>query len=71
MKRPVGQRAHLGVAALFAGVFAHSVRKGDYLLERHYNAATEFAPAGLALSRAREWPPTPRAQRAVSARWAD
>jgi hypothetical protein len=54
VKRPVGQRAHLGVAALLAGVFAQSVRKGDYLLERHYGATTEFAPAGLALSRARE-----------------
>ena len=54
------QRAHLGVAALLAGVFAHSVRKGDYLLERHYNAATEDAPTGLALRAERESGPRPR-----------
>jgi len=54
VKRPVGQRAHLGVAALLAGVFAHSVRKGGYLLKRPYGAATEGAATGLALGRARE-----------------
>jgi len=71
VERPVGQRAHLGVAALLAGVCAEDVWKGNYLLERPYDGAVEGAAAGLALSRAREWPPTPRAQRAVSARWAD
>ena len=54
VKRPVGQRAHLGVSALLAGVFAHSVRKGGYLLKRPYDAATKGAPTGLALGRARE-----------------
>src|SRR5215208_7569179 len=71
VERPVGQRAHLGVAALLAGVCGEDVWKGNYLLERPYEGAVEGAAAGLALSRAREWPPTPRAQRAVSARWAD
>src|SRR3954453_5936923 len=68
VERPVEQRAHLGVAAL-TGVFAHSVRKGDYLLERPYGDAIDDAATGLAVGRAREWPP--RAQRAISARRAD
>ena len=68
VERPVGQRAHLGVAAL-AGVLAHSVRKGDNLLKRLYEGAVKGAATVLAVGRARERPL--RAQRAVSARRAD
>jgi hypothetical protein len=53
VERPVGQASHLGVAAL-AGVFARSVRKGDYLLKRLYDATDEGAATGLAAGRARE-----------------
>ena len=47
MERPVGQEAHLGVAA-FAGVLAHSVRQRDYLLEGQQRCTTHDAPTRVA-----------------------
>jgi hypothetical protein len=50
VEHTVGQATHLGVATLLAGVFAQSVGKGDYLLERPHDSAVEGAAAGVAAS---------------------
>ena len=47
MERPVGQAAHLGVAA-FAGVLAQSVWQRNYLLEGQQHRSTQDAPTRAA-----------------------
>ena len=48
MEHPVGQAAHLGVAAL-AGMLAQSAWQGDYLLEsqQHRRAQDVSAPSAV------------------------
>ncbi len=50
VEHPVGQVAHLGVAAL-AGVLAQSVRQGDYLLEGSQGGNVNSANARAAADR--------------------
>jgi hypothetical protein len=52
----IGQAAHLGVTAL-ARVFARSLGKGDYLLERLHDGFLESTSAAVALGQAREKAP--------------
>lgn len=66
MEHPVGQAAHLGVAAL-AGMFTEGVRKGDYLRERPQDRAVEGAPAGITAGQETGFVAT---QLAGAARWA-
>jgi hypothetical protein len=64
----IGQAAHLGMTAL-ARVFARSLGKGDYLLERLHDGFVESTPAAVALGQARE--KAPRLQPTASAIGAD
>ena len=48
MEDPIRQAAHLGVTAL-ARVFAKSLGKGDYLLERLHDGFVESTPTAVAL----------------------
>ena len=56
MEDPIGQAAHLRVAAL-TGVFAKSLGKGDYLLERLHYGVLESTLTEVALDQAREEAP--------------
>jgi hypothetical protein len=50
---PIGQAAHLGMTA-FTRVFAKSLGKGNYLLERLDDGVVESALTVVALEQARE-----------------
>ena len=56
MEDPIRQAAHLGVTAL-TRVFAKSLGKGDYLLERFHDGFVESTPTAVALGQAREKAP--------------
>jgi len=55
VERATGQASNLGVAAL-ARVFAYSVWKGDYLLERPQEDVVEGVTAGVAAGQGGESP---------------
>jgi uncharacterized protein YbjQ (UPF0145 family) len=65
----IGQAAHLGVTAL-TGVFAKSLGKGDYLLERLHDGVLESTLTEVALDQARKEAPR-RLQLTASAPGAD
>jgi hypothetical protein len=46
VKRPVGQAAHLGMAALLAGVLSQGVRQGYYLTKGSQHRPAHGAGAG-------------------------
>ena len=50
---PIGQAAHLGMTA-FTRVFAKSLGKGNYLLERLHDGVVESTLTVVALEQARE-----------------
>ena len=56
MEDPIGQAAHLGMTA-FTRVFAKSLGKGNYLLERLHDGVVESTPTAVALDQAGEKAP--------------